>query len=222
MLLIHLQMSTFDYPKQTRFVRLTTELYARNKWTHLFAAVRFWTGSYSEIERMVPKKGTILDLGCGYGIFANYLALASPSRKMIGIDTDRKKIKNACKGVLNTSFKVGDATKMKIKNLTAIILHDVLHHLNSYTQQEQLIKDCKNMLKRNGILIIVEVNNTPLWKLILGRATDFLMYKGQQVYYRYKKNMLKLLQNYFSRKFIYSENLQNSPYPHVVYICQKT
>ena len=37
------------------------------------------------IEKHVPKKGTIVDLGCGFGIFANFLAIQSDDRKVIGI-----------------------------------------------------------------------------------------------------------------------------------------
>lgn len=200
----------------------TKKLYNDSLWVNFFTRLRFWTGSFSQLEKFVPKRGTILDLGCGYGILANYLALCSNSRVMIGVDTDAHKIAKANKGVRNVSFSVGDATKMKIKNLDGIVLHDVLHHLNSYNEQNQLIKDCVLMLKEKGILIIVEVDNKPLWKLVLGRLTDFFMYKGQMVYYRYKKEMLKLLQNYFPQSNMYIETFRNNPFPQVVYICQKT
>lgn len=198
------------------------KLYNDSLWVFIFTRVRFWTGSFLQLETLVPQKGKILDLGCGYGIFTNYLAVSSRKREILGVDIDPQKIAHADKGVRNVSFSVGDATKMRLENLDGIVLHNVLHHLNSYEEQERLIRNCVLTLKEKGTLLIVEVDNKPLWKLVLGRLTDFLMYKGQPVYYRYKKNMLKLLCRYFSPKNIRVEILKNNPFPQVVYICKKT
>ncbi|MBI2028422.1 MAG: class I SAM-dependent methyltransferase [Candidatus Levybacteria bacterium] len=195
--------------------------YKDSVWVSLFTAIRFWTGSFVELEKLIPKQGVILDLGCGYGILTNYLALYSKRRQMIGIDIDTNKINHAGKGIENVRFSVGDATKMKLKKLDAILIHDVLHHLNSYEDQEKLIKECASMLKKKGKLFIVEVDNKPLWKLIFGRLTDFLMYKGNRVFYRYKKEMLNLLERYFSKELIHTETFTNNPFPQVLYVCQK-
>lgn len=195
------------------------KLYNENLWVNLFTSIRFWTSSFKEIEQFIPKEGKILDLGCGYGIFGNYLALSSKKRAIIGVDTDEKKVKFANRGVSNTAFLVGDGTKKKIGNLEAISVLDVLHHLNSYKDQENLIKNCEKMLIRNGVLVISDVDNAPLWKLILARLTDFIMYKGAPVYYRYKKDMIKMLKKYFGNVEV--QKLKNNPFPHVLYICKK-
>jgi len=190
-----------------------------NPWIRIFTSIRFWTSSYAQIERFIPKTGKILDLGCGYGIFGNYLALSSKKRLIIGFDTDEKKVKFANKGISNTSFLVGDVTKKKIDNLKIITILDVLHHLDSYKDQENLVKNCEKMLIKNGVLVISDVDNKPFWKLILARLTDFIMYKGTPVYYRYKKDMVKMLKKYFEN--IEVQKLKNNPFPHVLYICQK-
>lgn len=197
------------------------KLYEGNPWVNFFTAIRFWTGSFNQLEQYIPRKGKILDLGCGYGILANFLALSSLNREVIGVDTDAKKITNAKKGISNTSFMVADATKMRVKDFDAIILHDVLHHLKSYTDQEKLIKDCKSMLKKEGILFIVEVDSKPFWKLLLGRLTDFVMYSGSPVYYRYKIEMIKLLEKYFEKKNLITDTFRNNPFPQILYICKK-
>lgn len=197
----------------------TKALYSGLGWVSLFTKIRFWTGSFVQLEKIIPEEGRILDLGCGYGIFANYLALCSPKRNIVGVDMDKKKIKYAGHGVKNTSFSIGDATQMKFKDLNCIILHDVLHHLESYDQQKELIKNCRKMLYEKGMLLIVEVDKNPFWKLILGRLTDFIMYKGESVKYRYKKEMVNMLKNYFSS--IQIKKLKNNPFSQIVYICQK-
>lgn len=195
------------------------KLYNTGLWVSIFTNIRFWTSSFTQIEQFVPKVGKILDLGCGYGIFGNYLALSSEKRIIIGVDTDAGKIKFANKGVPNSSFLIGDATKMKIDSFKAIAILDVMHHLNSYEDQENLIKNCEKMLIRNGVLVISDVDSNPFWKLILARLTDFIMYKGAPVYYRYKKDMIKMLKKYF--KNVKARKLKNNPFPHIVYICQK-
>lgn len=197
------------------------KMYSGLGWVSLFTKIRFWTGSFVQLEQLVPKKGKILDLGCGYGILSNYLALCCSKRKIIGVDSDLGKIKFAKRGLSNVSFSIGDATKMKFENLDCIILHDVLHHLESFKKQKKLIEDCKNMLSRNGILLIVEVDDSPLWKLILGRMTDFLMYKGDPVYYLYKEQITDLLGEYFKKNNILSQRLLGNPFPQVAYICKK-
>lgn len=197
------------------------KMYSGSVWISFFTRVRFITGSFVQLEKLIPKKGKVLDLGCGYGILANYLALSSPKRQIIGIDMDLKKIKHANLGLRNTSFSVGDATKMKLENLDCIILHDVLHHLESYGAQKKLIKDCENMLNKKGMLLIVDVDKKPLWKLALGRMTDFVLYKGQPVYYLYRESMIFLLEEHFFPNNIRIQKFYRNPFPQVGYICKK-
>ncbi len=199
----------------------TIDLYKENMWVWIFTTIRFWTGSFSQLEEYVPKSGTIIDLGCGYGIFSNYLALLSPKRAIIGVDTDKNKISHAFKNVTNTSFKAGDATKMKFKNVSGVIIHDVLHHLDSYEGQKNLVKDCREMLKKGGVLLIVEVDKKPIGKWMLGRLADFVMYKGDPVRYRYRDDMSNMLLNYFHAKNISIKRLQSSPFAQIAYICIK-
>lgn len=197
------------------------KLYSGLGWISFFTSVRFITGSFVQLEKLITKNGKILDLGCGYGILSNYLALCSPTRKIIGVDTDSGKIEYANRGFKNVSLNVGDATKMEFKNFDCVILHNVLHHLNSYQQQIELIADCKNILNKNGKLLIVEIDKYSFWKLILCRITDFLLYKGNPVYYRYKEQMFSLLKKYFAKNKIKIKKLDNNPFPQVLYICQK-
>lgn len=195
--------------------------YSTNLWTNLFTRIRFWTGSFEEVERLVPKKGTILDLGCGYGIFANYLAASQPKRFILGVDLDRKKLMFADKGMQNAAFRYGDATRQRLQKLDAIVLLDVLHHLSSYKAQDDLVKASASMLSRTGRLIIVEVDDRPLWKLPLARLADFVLYSGQPVFYRYRKSLLVLLRKYFGEANVTSHRLGSNPFPHNLYVCRK-
>lgn len=207
--------------KKTDIAHRVKQLYAGISWVSAFTRIRFWTGSFTQIERYVPGTGTVVDLGCGYGIFANYLALSGPKRRVLGIDMDNDKISFADRGVPNAKFRVGDATKMRIRNLKAIILLDVLHHLHSYADQEQLIQKSKRLLSRGGKLIITEVDNKPTWKLILAYLADLFLYKGQPVYYGYRSRLFPILKSIFGPQQVKVIVLIHNPFPHLLYICDK-
>jgi len=44
------------------------------------------------LDRLVPKRGRILDMGCGFGLFSLFLAMRSPERSIHGVDLSAKRI----------------------------------------------------------------------------------------------------------------------------------
>ena len=50
---------------------------------------------FERSDETVPRQGTILDLGCGYGMAAHWLTQGSPDRTVIGWDYDAGKIRVA-------------------------------------------------------------------------------------------------------------------------------
>src|SRR5260221_7765305 len=73
------------------------DLYSTTAYTRNFVKFRFWFGPLHELNRLVPRKGVILDLGSGEGILANFLAVNSVKRKMIGIEINKSRVKEANK-----------------------------------------------------------------------------------------------------------------------------
>src|SRR5450759_540140 len=60
--------------------------------TRMFLKGRVLLSDLEVIEKQVPANGTIVDLGCGHGLFPNLLALRSASRQVTGIDFSSRKI----------------------------------------------------------------------------------------------------------------------------------
>ena len=48
--------------------------------------------NYEDFHRMLPEKGDIMDIGCGYGFMSYMLHFVAPGRNMLGVDYDADKI----------------------------------------------------------------------------------------------------------------------------------
>ena len=195
----------------------TKKLYQGLGWPTLFTQIRFFTAPYQRLEELVPKKGLVIDLGCGYGIFANYLGLTGPQREVLGMDLDANKLKFADRGVKNTRFLRQDITQAKLKKARVIVLIHVLHHLSSFQEQEKLLIELKKKLTKDGELIIAEVDRKPVIKYWLGCLADKIMYPGDKIYYRFPQEFERLFKKLgFQVKT--TRPHRGKPFAHVIYL----
>ena len=188
-----------------------------------FTKIRFWDAPYIEVEKMIIKSGIITDLGCGEGIFTNFLAMSSPQRKITGIEIDQERFKKADRGLKNVSFKRGDVTTIDIPKSDDIILFHLLHHLPSYKDQEKVIKNCISSLNENGKLIIVEVDIKFSFKYLISLFVDCFLVPWifekrfyTPVFYRSKNNWQKLF-NELNLKYRTTNLEKGKPFTHVVF-----
>ncbi len=130
---------------------------------------------YAPFNELIPLKGTVLDLGCGYGFLCYMLQLVSDERSITGVDYDNEKIETANNGYLKKerlTFYCADVTTFPLDNYDTIIVSDVLHYLTA-ADQEALLKRCFEALNHGGRLIIRE-GNTDLTQRHAGtRLTEF-------------------------------------------------
>ena len=168
-------------------------LYKASLYVKLFLYLRNLHLSYSRIENLVPKKGVIIDLGCGYGFFPNLLAYKSPERKIIGIEISKRKLKYADIGIKNIDFVNEDIQQLEIVNCDAILLVHVLHHLPSFQSQDKLLRACYGKLRKGAKIIVVEIDLRPLWKFLFTKFIDHVLYFGDKFYFRDQKQTKELL-----------------------------
>ncbi|MDP3999623.1 MAG: class I SAM-dependent methyltransferase [bacterium] len=206
-----------DYSSAVREIK---KKYKGLGWPSLFIKIRFFTAPYRKLEADVPRDGFIIDLGCGYGIFSNLLALLSSQREILGLELDMSKIKYADRGLGNVHFQAADITRAQIPSADCILLIHVLHHLNSYSEQEVLIRACYDKLKEGGKLIICEIDRYPWWKFILTQMADHLLYPGDRIYYRFPAELLSFLKT-LQFNIQYQKSHQGTPFSHVTYVCEK-
>ena len=193
----------------------------------LYTYLRFWEyPRLVRIEELLPKTGTIIDLGSGHGIFSNYAAATSPKRYVLACEFDKKKTEVAKKAantgrINNITFDNKDITKINIKKADAIVVMHVLHHLKSYEEQKELIGECVNKLDKGGILLIDEVDKKYTLQYFLALLTDNLLYPGDRFYYRSRKDMISFLSKFPLIVDVRNVSSFLMPYPELVYICKK-
>lgn len=197
-----------------------TRLYAGLGWPSVFTRIRLWTAPYRRLEPLIPREGVILDLGTGYGTFANLLGLLAPGRRCVGLELDRAKAAVADRGVANASFSLENAVEAPLPEADAILLIHVLHHLRSREEQTLLLRRCLAALKPGGRLVICEVDRRPAWKFALAHLADWILYPGDPILYRLPEDLTALLAaEGFSSELLRVD--EGTPFSHVAYVCAR-
>lgn len=138
-----------------------------------------------EIDKNLPDSGLIVDLGCGEGVIATFLAQNS-KRTVQGVDLNKSRIQNS--NFKNLKFTHGDIRKYNLKNASGVVLSDVLHHIN-FKDQDQVLKNISRNLKSGGILVIKEIDTGDLIRAKLSRFWDFVFYPNEKIYFNSAKSL---------------------------------
>jgi 2-polyprenyl-3-methyl-5-hydroxy-6-metoxy-1,4-benzoquinol methylase len=130
-----------------------------------------------EIERRVPPAGTVLDVGCGHGLLALYLALAAPGRQISGFDVDADKIVTARRAAARTGIGV-DFTEVEPGHVPdgswdAITVVDVLYLLGA-DAASTLLEAVAGSVAPGGVALVKEIDVEPRWKYQLARAQELV------------------------------------------------
>jgi 2-polyprenyl-3-methyl-5-hydroxy-6-metoxy-1,4-benzoquinol methylase len=122
----------------------------------LFVHGRAFLSDLAFVERFVPRKGFIVDLGCGHGLFACVLREASANRRVLGIDLDPRKIDVARSAIRDTQwlrFEVGDIVSDAPPKCDAVTVVDVLYLL-PFDAQERVLRNAASALGEGGPLVV--------------------------------------------------------------------
>ncbi len=105
---------------------------------------------------LLPRKGEILDLGCGYGFISYMLMLTAAERTITGVDPDEQKIITALNGYLKNekvSFILSKIQDYPMIPMDGILVGDIFHDLPDLLQ-ETILASCFTNLKPGGTLLI--------------------------------------------------------------------
>ncbi|WP_346318662.1 1-acyl-sn-glycerol-3-phosphate acyltransferase [Chitinophaga sp. YIM B06452] len=112
--------------------------------------------NYALFHELLPAKGNIMDIGCGYGFMSYMLHFLSPERTMLGVDYDEDKIATAQHCYIRNEhvrFEAADITQYQLPHQDAFVILDVLHYLQPEAQ-EKLIRQCLQKLNPGGVIIV--------------------------------------------------------------------
>lgn len=175
-----------------------------------------------EIAKYIPKKGAILDVGCGYGVLDIYLAKTSSNRRVIGSELNHKRVRIAsrtAKNIDNVSFFEQDLLQNRqIEQVDCVILVDLLHHV-SYSQQRQLLQSVSSILKPGGRLIVKDLDTKPKFKFYWNLVHDKLVTGFDRLYFQSSQTLARTLEEEgFS---VSHKNISNLFYAHHLFVCEK-
>lgn len=146
----------------------------------LHVALRWRSAPFPTVERAVPRSGRVLEVGCGHGLLAAYLALRAPLRQVTGVDIDAAKIALARAaasrldpGEAELSFGVVEPDGVAPGPWDAVVIADVLYLLPR-PQRLELVDRCAEELAPDGRLVIKETDVEPRWKAELTRVQELV------------------------------------------------
>lgn len=136
---------------------------------------RWRTCPFPAVEREVPRRGRVLEVGCGHGVLSLYLALQSPQRDVLGVDIDADKILLARAAAAelpkvdvadagpSVRFETVAPGEFADGSFDAIVIADVLYLLPA-AARAALLEACVDHLAPEGVLVVKEADRVPRWK----------------------------------------------------------
>ncbi|MBI4645623.1 MAG: 1-acyl-sn-glycerol-3-phosphate acyltransferase [Bacteroidia bacterium] len=124
--------------------------------------------NFEAINSLIPHKGIITDIGCGYGFICYMLWFVSNDRKITGIDNDEEKIQiaeNCPAKNQNIEFICSNLNNLNLKSSDVFILNDILLNLPE-TDKKFILSKCISNLNPEGKLIIRNGNDNYIPKKI--------------------------------------------------------
>lgn len=115
-----------------------------------------------------PASGTVVDLGCGYGMALGFAAFGDNSRRLLGCDLDAHRIAVARHALseLNTDLRVADVRALDIPPAGLILILDVLQYLPAHEQLGLLQRCCSALTGEGKLIFRVHDRERGLWSAI--------------------------------------------------------
>ena len=165
----------------------------QGRYIEQFVMWKLWLDRmFPALDKVVPRQGLILDLGCGYGLATHWLAQCTDTRTFLGVDYDADKIRVAQQTAAEhprIQFQHSDILEMDFPKCDAVLLLDVLHYWTPEKQLKILTK-ARQALSPGGKLILREAakasgqahRHTRLWEIFatvfgLNRTSEGLHFR---------------------------------------------
>jgi 2-polyprenyl-3-methyl-5-hydroxy-6-metoxy-1,4-benzoquinol methylase len=197
--------------------------------TKLFIIVRSIVCPWQEILDQVPDNGSVLDIGCGHGLFLHLAKDRYPGLECAGYDHDSTKIDVAMQSSPKGEIKFMLDTQiddLDTKRFDCVTIIDVLYSV-PLEKWPDIFAVAIKYLKPDGKIIMKETVNSPRWKYFICLIQEFLAIK----ILKYTKGHTPLLESVgFYLEQFKSNGLTTREHkrvdkgylwPHYLFICEK-
>ena len=178
----------------------------------------------SVMDLLLPDEGRILDVGCGFGLFASYFGEMKPRRRIVGVDPNARRFALAGRvsravgldGADAPRFHVGDVRDAELVGpFQGIYVLDVMHHIPA-ADQRPVLERLRDLLVPGGVLVIKDITTEPRYQLLFTTLLDRLMVGlDEPLAYRHHRDWGELLASLgFKVRMVRVPDVL--PYPHVV------
>ena len=175
----------------------------------------------SVMDLLLTDEGRILDVGCGFGLFAAYFGQTHRRRRIVGVDPDARRVGiaqtvAASLGLRDHSFVVGDVRTAALKGpFDAAYVLDVMHHLPR-DDQRRVLERLRGLLCPGGMLLVKDITTEPRLGLLFTTALDRVMVgPSEPLSYRHHREWGSMLGDLgFRVRMVRVPDVL--PYPHVV------
>ena len=180
----------------------------------------------SVLDLLLPEEGRILDIGCGFGLFAAYFAQTQPARRIVGVDPDGRRTEMAKQtfaklGLEGHEFMAVDARDAQVEGpFDAVYILDVMHHIPK-DDQLALLRRLHGLLAPRGVLVIKDITTEPWFGLKFTELLDRAMVGFEEpLCYRHHREWGELLRELgFKVRIVRVPDVL--PYPHIVIAATK-
>ena len=195
----------------------------------LYAFVRFkiiHIRFLEEIEQYLPDRGEILDLGCGFGLFAMYMALSKPNAHVIGLDVNARRLQTAREaaaklGIRNVSFDQQDLRDWHPgQTMAGAYALDVFHHIPPESG-DRLFSDLYAHIEPGGRFLLKDIDTQPRGMLWFTYLLDVMMSPRDDFHYRSAGAWQRQLTTSGFAPIHLHYLWDILPYPHILLICDK-
>ena len=134
-------------------------------------------------DAALPPGGVVLDVGCGVGYVAGFLAQAHPERRVVAYDPDAARVRTAAAllaGQGNAQAVVADRPPVNPGTASGAVIADILHHV-PFADQADVLRAVREAMKPDARLVVRETNRRWSVRYMLFHVLlEGLLYLGKE------------------------------------------
>jgi SAM-dependent methyltransferase len=220
---------SYDAPEVFAHVAIDRIVRALPPFERVYSRIRFSIlrpKLLSVMDLLLPDAGRILDVGCGFGLFAAYFGQTHPRREIVGIDPNARRIALAERvarslDLARHMFIAGDVRDAPLEGpFDAVYVLDVMHHIPADAQRK-VLERLHDLLVPGGVLVMKDITTEPHHQLVFTELLDRVMVGwNEPLAYRHHRAWGELLTDIgFRVRIVRVPDIL--PYPHVVISAHK-